>query len=138
MIRFKKLLRQPLFWLSLIFLLTVWSVGHGAARSVVDSQRAGCVRAMQSNFIQIEFSYTAYYARLKTAREQGEPADGPDNVAARSYLALAKNMMKRVDAAHSLQWPNPLSEKGPYTHPLGYGTFKCNKAYPDPPIVRIF
>lgn len=138
-------LKNPLVWVVFVLVAASWDTSYqgrvGQAKTqyhdamgLVSSQRASCLRGMSNTFTNMEGWYTAYRARLATAEKLHEGPNGVDSISARSYLALAVNQMTRVDAKHSLRWPNPLrvGEKGPFTHPLGYGTFSCESAFPLP------
>lgn len=130
------LLDHPEVIVVFLVLLALWAQSFYGRQAVVQSTQLGCQRGMLDRFGDLENWYGAYLRARHTAEQQHEvmrgPGAGVDAAAAQTYLATLKDKMRRVDASHSLIWPDPRvpGAQGPYAHPLGLGTFSCLRAFP--------
>jgi hypothetical protein len=128
----KRWLRHNVKWVILTLVLAaVWAQSFNGRVDAVNEARADCQRGIVERFGNMENWYAAYTRATAQGVRLHEDTSGVDLLAAASYLQSVRVQMEHVDAKHSLMWPDPRTEPGPYEYPLGYGTFSCHRAYPD-------
>lgn len=130
---------RPTVLIVIFFFGVAMANSYSGRQQLVDSQRHNCHSGLPITFSDMESWYGAHLARLADAAAKHEGVDGVDRQAASTYLSDVTAKMTRVDRVHSLVWPDPRNRgaHGPYTHPLGYGHFSCESAYPNAPLITL-